>query len=245
MSAWTTEVYGSAVESTGRAPLFWMLVALLVTFLLTRVVTRRIRAGARGLKNWHVAGVHVHHQVFGVVAMLVAGCLEFAYQPTAPWNNLLGAVFGAGVSLTLDEFALWLHLDDVYWTPQGRKSIDAVFVAVVVTALLLVGITPLDISDQPHQVLASLAAGVVINLPASVINFLKGKPIVGVIGLLLPLVALVGATRLAKPASQWAAWRYPPGSAKRVRAERRFGPAYQARWNRLRDFIGGTPDVPA
>lgn len=242
MGSWLS-FYGSAIESAGRGPLFWMLVALLATFLATRVVTRRIRAGARGLKNWHIGGVHVHHQVLGIVAMLVSGSLEFAYHPSAPWNDLLGAMFGVGVGLTLDEFALWLHLDDVYWTPQGRKSIDAVFVAVVVTAVLLIGISPLDISGHQHELFASLALGVLLNLGLSIVSFLKGKPVVGAVGLFVTYVSLIGAVRLAKPASQWAAWRYPQGSAKRARAERRFGPRYQARWNRIRDLVGGTPHL--
>ena len=223
-------------------PLFWMLVAMLITFLATRVVTRRIRAGSKGLKNWTIRGIHVHHQVFGVLAMLVSGCLEFNYRPSTPASSALAAMFGAGASLTLDEFALWLHLDDVYWSPEGRKSIDAVFVAILITGLLLVGFTPLDLSGAQHQVLASLAAGVIINLPLTVICFLKGKPVVGLVGLLVPPVALAGALRLGKPASQWAAWRYERSPRRRARAERRFGPAYDARWNRIRDLIGGAPD---
>ncbi len=237
-------LYQDTVEQFGRGPLFWMLVAILITFGATRIATRRIRAGAGGLKNWHIGGVHVHHQVFGVIAILVSGCLEFAYRPGAPARNILGALFGIGVSLTLDEFALWLHLDDVYWAPEGRKSIDAVFVAVLITGLLLIGVTPFDVFGQHTGLLASFEVGVLINLSLSIITLLKGKPIAGIAGLLLPFVALVGAIRLAKPASQWARWRYPQGSKKRNRATRRFDHPYQARWNRVRDLIGGKPDIP-
>jgi hypothetical protein len=230
------------VEQASRLPLFWMLIAMLVTFVGTRVVTRRIRAGSKGLKNWTIRGIHVHHQVFGVLIMLVSGCLEFAYTPGALGSSMLAALFGVGASLTLDEFALWLHLDDVYWSPEGRKSIDAVFIAILITGLLLVGFTPLDLSGVQHQLLASLAVGVGINLLLTVTCFLKGKPVVGLVGLLVPTVALIGALRLGKPNSQWASWRYSPSSRKRSRAERRFGPAYEARWNRLRDLVGGAPD---
>jgi hypothetical protein len=219
-----------------------MLIAMLLTFVGTRAITRRIRAGNKGLKNWTIRGIHVHHQVFGVLAMLVSGCLEFAYRPSPVWSSLLAAVFGVGVSLTLDEFALWLHLDDVYWSPEGRKSVDAVFIAILITALLLVGFTPLDLLGTQHQILAILAAGALINLLLTVTCFLKGKPVVGLAGLLVPTIALIGAIRLGKPASQWASWRYPAPSKKRRRAERRFGPAYEARWNRVRDLIGGAPD---
>ena len=64
-----------------------------------------------------------------MILMIVSGGLEFAYRPELVWNDVLGALFGIGISLTLDEFALWLSLNDVYWTPEGRKSIDAVFIA--------------------------------------------------------------------------------------------------------------------
>lgn len=230
------------MEQASRTPLFWMLIAMLITFIGTRVITRRIRAGSKGLKNWTIKGVHVHHQVFGVLTMLVSGSLEFAYRPPTLWSSVFAGLFGVGASLTLDEFALWLHLDDVYWSPEGRKSIDAVFIAILITGLLLVGFTPLDLYGAQHKVLASLAAGVLINLLLTVTCFLKGKPVIGLIGLLVPTVALIGAVRLGKPNSQWAAWRYAASSRKRTRSERRFGPSYVARWNRLRDLIGGAPD---
>jgi hypothetical protein len=235
--------YWSTVEQTTRTPLLWMLVAMLVTFLATRTITRRIRAGAAGLGNWTVRGIHVHHQVFGVIAMLVSGGLEFAYRPGPAWSSALASLFGMGASLTLDEFALWLHLDDVYWSAQGRKSIDAVFIAILITGLLLVGFTPLDLSGARHELLAYLAAGFLINLVLSVTCLFKGKPVLGLVGLLVPSIAFIGALRLAKPGSQWAAWRYSADSGKRVRAERRFGPGYEARWNRIRDLIGGAPDA--
>lgn len=229
------------VESSNRGPLLWLFVSLLLAFAVTRFVTRRIRAGSTGLKNWEIGGVHVHHQVFGIVAMLVAGILEFSYRPPEPWVSLLAAVFGAGAALTLDEFALWLYMDDVYWTAAGRRSLDAVFVAVIVTGMLLVGLVPVDLSGPGHVVAATLAVSIVVVLVPSAIAALKGKPIMAIVGLFIWAVAITGAIRLAKPSSPWGRRRYAPGSAKRARAERRFGPAYVARWNRIRDLVGGAP----
>jgi hypothetical protein len=234
----------STVESSGRAPIFWMLVALVVTFMATRIVTRRIRAGSTALRNWNVGGVHLHHQVFGVIVVMVCGCLEFAYRPPAPWVELTAAGFGAGVSLTLDEFALWLHLDDVYWTPQGRASIDAVFCAIAITGLLLLGATPLDISAPQPGGWRLVVTVVVINLVLITITALKGKPILAVVAIAVPTLAIFTALRLAKPGSVWANRRYRSGSKKLERAESRFGPRYVARWNRLRDLIGGAPSEP-
>jgi hypothetical protein len=237
--------YVDAVEGTHRGPLLWLFVSLLVTFVVTRIVTRRIRAGSTGLKNWDVGGVHVHHQVFGIIAVLIAGCVEFSFRPASPWPEVLGGVFGAGVALTLDEFALWLYLDDVYWTEAGRRSLDAVFVALIVTGLLLVGVVPFDLSGPLSEGAAALAAAIVLIFVPSAIAALKGKPIAAIAGLFIWMVAVVAATRLAKPNSPWARRRYQPGSAKLARSEARFGPAYQARWNRLRDLIGGAPSPPS
>ena len=66
-------------------------------------------------------GIHVHHLVFGIVLLMLAGFLGFALQPESPWLEILAAAFGVGMGLTLDEFALWLHLEDVYWAEQGRQ----------------------------------------------------------------------------------------------------------------------------
>lgn len=236
-----TSAYFDLVERTGRGPLFWLFLCLLGTFLVTRIVTRRIRAGSTGLKNWNVGGVHVHHQVFGIIAALIAGCLEFSFRPGTPWSELLAGMFGAGVALTLDEFALWLYLDDVYWTQEGRRSLDAVFVALLVTGLLLLGLAPVDLSGPLSAVAIGLAVALVLVFVPAAIAALKGKPIAAIIGLFIWGVAVICAVRLAKPNSPWARRRYRPGSAKVARAEARFGPAYQARWNRVRDIIGGAP----
>ncbi|HLH68392.1 MAG TPA: hypothetical protein VKY90_05055 [Candidatus Dormibacteraeota bacterium] len=233
------------VEGTGRAPLLWLLVGLLVSFTITRLVTRRIRAGSTRLKDWEIGGVHIHHQVFGILVVLLSGVLEFAYRPPSPWVEVLGGTFGVGMGMTLDEFALWLHLSDVYWSPEGRRSIDAVFVAAAVTALLLVGFTPLSLSGATGLAVLLTIAVVVVNLALSTIVALKGKPVLAVLSLMIPLLALIGATRLAKPASPWARWRYSEGSTKLARAHKRFGPRYQQRWDRLRDLLGGTPSPPS
>ncbi|HZU18644.1 MAG TPA: hypothetical protein VFD01_18830 [Candidatus Dormibacteraeota bacterium] len=233
--------YQSAVEGSGRAPLLWLLVGLLLGFAITRLVTRRIRAGSTGLKNWEIGGVHVHHQVFGILLVLISGVLEFAYRPPSPWAEALGGGFGIGMGMTLDEFALWLHLDDVYWSPEGRRSIDAVFLAIAVVGLLLLGFSPLDVSGVAGAALAVAVAGFAVDVLLSLVVVLKGKPILGVLSLMVPILALVGAIRLAKPTSPWARWRYPLGSPKLARAQERFGARYRRRWDRIRDLVGGAP----
>ena len=71
----------------------------------------------------HTGGLHIHHLVFGIVLMMLAGFLGFALQPGSPWIEIFAGLFGIGMGLTLDEFALWLYLDDVYWSDEGRSRL--------------------------------------------------------------------------------------------------------------------------
>ncbi|MFJ9950716.1 hypothetical protein [Kitasatospora sp. NPDC091207] len=220
----------------------WMLGAFVLTFTGTRVVTRLIRAGRGPFRDVAVGGTHVHHQVYGILAMLVAGAIEFSYRPGTPGAQILAVLFGAGGALTVDEFALWLHLEDVYWAKEGRKSVDAAFLAVGVGLLLVAGFNPF--SDIGHGAAdqAVFAGLMLVNLALCVGTILKGKTALGVIGLLVPLVVgLVGVLRLAKPDSPWARWRYRPGSRKAARALRRYPPDRRTRLDALKDFVGGTP----
>lgn len=247
------EWYRETIIETGRSGVLWMLVAFVVTFAATRFVTRRIRSrpapaedDEKGLiGDIHIGGVHIHHQVWGILLILVAAVLEFAYRPDSPWLEILGALFGAGAALALDEFALWLHMDDVYWSEEGRKSIDAVVIAACIGAALLLSTAPFGVDDNVSQEgLGGIALTVLVNIAISMVALLKGKLLTGLVGLVVPVVSLVGAIRLAKPGSPWARRRYATRPRKLERAERRFGPERQQRLDRLRDRLGGTPEAP-
>ena len=123
------------------------------------------------------------------------------------------------MGLTLDEFALWLHLEDVYWAEQGRQSVDAVILATLLGGALLLGFTPWD-SHDASSVLAATATVTAV-LAISTIAALKGKYTSAVVGVLVALVGLVAAIRLAKPGSPWAQRRYAEGSGKLARATAR------------------------
>jgi len=250
--------YQRVLEDTGRAPAVWMLVAFLVTFAVTRTVTRRIRAKATmsdqegaepgkggGLGDIYIGGVHVHHQVWGILLVLASALLEFRYSPRSPWEEVLAGLFGVGAALTLDEFALWFTLDDVYWSESGRKSIDAILVAGALGAVLLVQATPGRTTTSGRAVaeITGYVVTVAFDLGLALVCIVKGKLATGIIGAVVPLIALVGAIRLAKPGSPWARRWYAGGHL--ARAERRYGPAYQRRHDRVRDFLGGRPEVPA
>jgi hypothetical protein len=223
--------------------MMWMFLAVLVTFLITRTVTRLIRSGSGGglgLGNVKIAGTHVHHQVFGIVIVIGTGIVLVSATPHGAALDVAAAVFGVGVGLTVDEFALWLHLEDVYWTEQGRKSVDAIFCVLVVTGALIGGVDVLSGSVGTTAWWSSVAV-LAVDLTLSVICLLKGKVVTGVAGLVVSVVALVGAIRLAKPGSWWAARRYASRPRRAARATRRYGQRYEDRWNRLRDLVAGAP----
>lgn len=235
----------SSVIHSSRTPLLCLWLALIITFAVTRIVTARIRRGSTDLRNWNIGGIHVHHQVFGIMIMIIAGGLQFAYAPTGPAADGLAAAFGIGAALTLDEFALWLRLDDVYWSAEGRSSVDAVFIAIALTGLLLSDFTPLGLGDLSSGISWQASLAVLLNLCFVLIAIRKGKAVIGAVGVMVPFIALFAALRLAKPSSPWARSRYAAGSKKMLRAQRRFGPAYQARWNRVRDLVGRMTAIPA
>jgi hypothetical protein len=224
-------------------PMMWMFLAILVTFLLTRTVTRLIRSGigARaGLGNIRIAGNHVHHQVFGILIIIGTGIVLVSEAPRGAGLDAAAAVFGAGIGLTVDQFALWLHLEDVYWSHEGRKSVDAIFCVLVITGTLIGGAE--FITGRTGTAAWWSSVGVIAaNLLLCLICMLKGKVVTGVIGIFISIVALIGAVRLAKPGSWWAARRYASRPRLALRAERRFDQRHEERWNRIRDLVAGAP----
>ncbi len=99
------------------------------TFATVRGITHAIRAERGPFKNITPGGRHIHHMTFGIVGLLTVGylwMLEIGINEERSASRVTAAVYGSGAALTLDEFALWLNLEDVYWAKQGRESIDAV-----------------------------------------------------------------------------------------------------------------------
>jgi hypothetical protein len=234
-----------------KRPLMFLFIGLLVAFILIRVNTRLIRSDVTWwFGDFRINGLHIHHSVFGIVVMAVAGILQFAWQPTGLWLNVTAFFFGGGLALTLDEFALILHVEDVYWTEQGRQSIDAVILGLAFVGLLLTGLVPLAVPDTTDVEVASRWIAVVLiaaNVVFVIITFLKGKLWLGTLGLFVPFLAVVPALRLAKPNSPWAHTYYGKKAAKLARARRR-DEGWHQRWerrkHRLWDLIGGRPHLP-
>jgi hypothetical protein len=222
-----------------RALVVWLVSGFLVTFLVTRFVTHAIRSGRGPFRDASVGGVHVHHEVYGIFLLLGTGTVEFVYRPDGVWAGVLATLFGAGAALTLDEFALWLHLEDVYWSREGRSSVDAVLLAAVVGLLLLIGANPFDADDSRGE--GVLALTVAVNLCFAVAAILKGRVVLGVLGVFVPLVAVVASARLARPASPWARRCYRADGRRAARARRRFPPGRRNRWDALVDLFAAVP----
>ena len=215
--------YQERIEDTGREQLFLLLMGTILSFLFIRLSVRMIRAQVRWWPgNVTPGGLHIHHMVFGLGLLIATGAGSFTVGGNShPWRSILAFCFGIGVGLVLDEFALILHLEDVYWTREGRKSVDAVILAISLFGLALVGEAPLGgISDTDPG--WAIAVNAIFGSLVVVVSLLKGKLWAGLLGIMVPLIALVGAVRLARPGSPWARWRYEGRRPRRLaRAQRR------------------------
>jgi hypothetical protein len=237
--------YSTHITEEGKEPLFLLLLAFLTTFAFTRLYTRLARN--RGWGSGNVGGVHLHHMVVGIILVLAAGLAAVAYEPDAQghWRDLIGIAFGVGAALVLDEFALSLYLRDVYWLPEGRKSVDACLLGFAVAGLMLVGISPFGTDQSAASGRWALFTDIGVNVLFAVVGFMKGKIALGLISVFIPVLGLVVAIRLAKPKSLWARRFYD--ERKLERARNRFAPHSRTqRFNRwLTDLVGGAPGLPA
>ncbi|CDO89279.1 integral membrane protein [Mycobacterium triplex] len=247
----------------GRLPLLCCLVAFILTFFVTRTFVRFIRHRVeRGLparwwqpRNVHIGGVHIHHVTFGVVLVMISGLtlVTLSDNGQEPENTVSAIIFGIGAALVLDEYALILHLSDVYWEEDGRSSVDAVFAAVAVAGLLIMGLHPLmflfpvarDTESSAWHV--AVVGALVMTLPLAMVVLLKGKVWTGLLGMFIVVLLVIGAIRLSRPHAPWARWRYtttPDKMRRALQRERKWRrPVVQAKlW--LQCAIAGTPRVP-
>jgi heme/copper-type cytochrome/quinol oxidase subunit 4 len=247
-----------------RLPLMWCLIAFLLTFFVTRTIVRYIRAHADSdapRKWWQPRNIghgslHIHHVVIGVVLVMISGVTMVTLAVNGGVREFTAAAifFGIGAALVLDEFALILHLEDVYWAEDGRTSVDAVFAAVAVAGLLILGFNPLsffDVSiwrdDHSFWARATVVAAALVTLLLAVVVLLKGKVWTGLVGMFITPLLVVGALRLSRPHAPWARWRYADKPRKMHRAlerERRLRrPVVQGKlW--LQHVIAGEPQFP-
>jgi hypothetical protein len=235
------DIFSSQTEP-GRECAFLVLLAFVVSFTAIRTSARLMRSPR--VPWWpgsvEAGGVHLHHLVWGISLVLISGFVAFVSDLYAPWWQVTAVAFGIGTGLTLDEFALWVYLKDVYWASEGRDSIDAVIVATLVAGLVVVGVQPFDL-DQTAAVLGTVG-GIAIVLALATIAFLKGRIVLGAVSIFVPVAGLYAAVRLARPGSPWAHLLYRRRRPERLeRARARYGRHNVG--DRVRDAIGGKPSA--
>lgn len=227
--------------------LYLVLIGFLLSFAFIRMSTRLMRSPKVPWWPGSIvsdSGVHLHHLVFGIVTMMVAGAGGFAAFGNSPWTEICAFAFGIGAGLTIDEFALWVYLDDVYWADEGRSSIDATVIAAALMMLALLGFTPFTIEDGSVESILGTVLSALIAFLLVAICFAKGRILHGTIGFFVFPIALYGACRLGKPNSAWARRRYGERRPKKqARAEERFPPDRRTERfkNAFRDIVGGKP----
>jgi hypothetical protein len=240
--------FWDGLEENHEQAVFLVLVGFLGSFAFIRMSTRIIRSESVSWWPGNVeseSGVHVHHLVFGIVTMMAAGTLAFVADGRTPYTEICALGFGIGVGLTIDEFALWVYLDDVYWSKEGRSSIDAALIAFGVIGLLILGVRPFEIDrDSIADLIATIVLTTLVLLTLFV-SFLKRRIVPGITGVVIWPVAIYTTCRLGKPDSWWAKRFYNlRNPEKQTRSEQRFREDRRTERfkHKLRDLIGGEPE---
>jgi hypothetical protein len=220
------DAYDAHILDAGKETHFLILLAFLLTFGFIRTSTHMIKAEV----SWWPgnvetkSGTHIHHMVWGILLLMVTGYLGLSVDMGSPWLQLAAVAFGIGMGLALDEFALWLYVQDVYWGKQGRKSIDAVAFTAALLIITLLGLQfwidvrealllALGIGGDGFEGSESAVLLIVLQLIGAglaVVTVLKGRLLLGILGLFVPLVGLVGALLKPRPDSWWADRRGRP-----------------------------------
>jgi len=235
------------LEQHNETGLFLVLVGFILSFGFIRMSTRLMRSPKVPWWPGSVvsdSGVHIHHLVFGIVTMMIAGALGFFAFGRSPTTEICAFAFGVGAGLTIDEFALWVHLDDVYWAEEGRSSIDATVIAASAMLLILLGYSPVIIETGSTEAVISSIVGTVIWIWCVSACFLKGRVLHGTLGIFISPLAIYGACRIGKPTSAWARHRYGERRPKKqAKSEGRFPPDRRTERfkNAFRDIVGGKP----
>ena len=138
------ELFHQHVRDRPRRRLFLAAVGFFVTLGVARSVAY---AASRDIGPFHyiyIRGTHIHHLVWGILLLLLVGFCWLVEVGTGTKSSsifasrLMSLLYGVGAALTLDEFSLWLNLEDsAYWTREGRASLDAVL---LFGAALVIGI---------------------------------------------------------------------------------------------------------
>src|ERR1700749_3903962 len=180
LASFITDFWETHLVDHDRQGVFLVLVGFVGSFAFIRMSTRLIR---KEVSWWpgnieSDSGLHVHHLVFGIITMMVAGTLGFAAFGRSPLTEICAFFFGIGAGLTIDEFALWVYLEDVYWAEEGRSSIDATVIAAALIGLIVVGANPFEFGGGPEEILGGLLTAL-LEIFCVALCFLKGRRLHG------------------------------------------------------------------
>lgn len=234
-------------ELTTTLPVIICLGTFLLTFVVTRMITRLIRSRRGPFKNNVTdGGLHVHHAVPGLI-LLLAGAIVALAADAPLFRCIAGGLVGIGAALVLDEFALILYLKDVYWSREGRASVQIVALMAMCLGLAALGFVPLTTSDFDGGAAVAWTVGaiLVVTIMCAIVCARKGKFGLLLVSIFIPFLAWVGAMRLARPASPWFK-KYREGSKKYVRATqraRRSSRLWRDNVQKIADLIAGSPTI--
>ena len=138
------ELFHKHVPDRPRRRLFLAASGFFTTFALARTMAFLASRNIGPFHYIYIRGTHVHHLVWGILLLLAVGFGWLVEIGTGSKSSsllasrLMSLLYGVGAALTLDEFAIWLNLQEgVYWTRRDRASLDAVL---LFGALLLIGL---------------------------------------------------------------------------------------------------------
>lgn len=127
-------LYKRHFAETPRERLFLASLGFFLSFGVVRTLTRAIHLGVGPFHDISVGGTHIHHLVWGILLLLLVGYgwlvqVGTGLDRSALWvGRMMAFFYGVGAAITLDEYALFVKLRDVYWEREGRASIDAIMI---------------------------------------------------------------------------------------------------------------------
>jgi hypothetical protein len=180
-----------------------------------------------------------------VILLITGAFLAVGAGDEAGWAEIAGVMVGIGTSLVLDEFALILRLEDVYWAEEGRVSVEMVALAAGCLGLVLIGSNPFRIEGSAGDaVFAGTLIFTVVHLALAVVVVIKGKFRLALFGTFIPLLSVFGATRLARPSSRWATRFYDDDKIERAELRAaKFDARYQPAIHRASNVVAGVPET--
>jgi hypothetical protein len=245
-ASFVSDFWGN-LEDHHEQAVFLVLVGFIGSFAFIRMSTRIIRSESVSWWPGNIeseSGLHLHHLVFGIVTMILAGTLGFVADGRTPYTEICALGFGIGVGLTIDEFALWVHLEDVYWEREGRSSVDATVIVGSLMLLVVLGVSPIALDSSSTEALVTSIVLTLLIFACVGICIAKGRVMHGLTGIFIGPLAIYGACRIGKPDSPWARYRYGERRPKKqAKAADRFPPDRRTERFKeaFRDIVGGKP----